>query len=178
MELKNLLTPWNWFKKEEEQTQPVRVRNLATNTDHRLSRLHYDLETLFDQVFQGFPLSLSGREQKGPVGGKLMPQVDITESQKDYTITIEIPGVKENDIDLSLLDGNLTIRGEKREEHENHDKHYHRIERSYGSFRRILSLPADADENTIKAKFADGVLRITIEKDPQAKSSMRKIAIG
>ena len=107
-----------------------------------------------------------------------MPQLDIGESQKDYTITVEIPGVQEKDIDLTLIDSTLTIRGEKRDEHENQEKHYYRIERSYGSFQRILSLPTDADENTVKAKFRDGVLTITIAKDPQAKSPVRKIAIG
>ena len=110
--------------------------------------------------------------------GLIMPQVDIGESQKDYTITVEVPGVQEKDIDLTLIDGTLTIRGEKRSEHEEKEKHYHRVERSYGSFQRILSLPNDADENTVKAKFKDGVLTITIAKDPQAKPAGRKIEIG
>jgi len=178
MELKNLLTPWNWFKKEEEQSQTVRSQSLVKTTDHPLSRLHYDLDTLFEQVFQGFPLSSSRKEQGGTWGGMLMPQVDIGESNKDYTITVEVPGVKEKDIDLTLIDGTLTIRGEKRSEQEDKDKHYHWIERSYGSFQRMLSLPTDADEKTIKAKFKDGILSITIGKDPQAKSPVRKIEIG
>ena len=109
--------------------------------------------------------------------GLIMPQVDIGESQKDYTITVEVPGVQEKDIDLTLIDGTLTIRGEKRSEHEEKEKHYHRVERSYGSFQRILSLPNDADENTVKAKFKDGVLTITIAKDPQAKPAGRKFEI-
>ena len=107
-----------------------------------------------------------------------MPQVDIGESQKDYTITVEVPGVQEKEIDLTLIDGTFTIRGEKRSEHEEKEKHYHRVERSYGSFQRILSLPTDADENSIKAKFKDGVLTIILAKDPSAKPPVRKIAIG
>jgi HSP20 family protein len=178
MELKSLLTPWNWFKKEEEQKQAGQGQNVLKTTDHPLSRLHHDLDSLFAQMFQGVP-QLSPRNGKSETwGGLLTPQVDIGESQKDYTITVEVPGVKEKDINLTLLDGTLTIRGEKRDEHEEKDKHYHRIERSYGSFQRILSLPTDADENNVKAKFKDGVLTITIAKDPQAKSPVRKIAIG
>lgn len=178
MELKNLLTPWNWFKKEEEQRQAGQAQNVLKSTDHPLSRLHHDLDTLFDQMFQGVSRLSSLNRQREMGGGLLMPQVDIGESQKDYTITVEVPGVHEKDIDLTLLDGTLTIRGEKRDEHEDKGKHYHRIERSYGSFQRILSLPTDADENTVKAKFKDGVLTITIAKDLQAKPPVRKIAIG
>ncbi len=178
MELKNLLTPWNWFKKEEEQNKVAHGKNVLNSTDHPLSRLHHDLDTLFAQMFQGFPpLSLGNGKREG-WGGLLMPQVDIGESQKDYTITVEVPGVQENDIDLTVNEGTLTIRGEKRDEHEKKDQHYHRIERSYGSFQRMLSLPTDVDENTIQAKFKDGVLTITIQKDPQAKPPVRKIAIG
>ncbi len=178
MELKNLLTPWNWFKKEEEQSHTSQGHNSLQSREHPLSRLHHDLDTLFDRAFQGFPFSPVRKQERKRWGSLLMPQVDIGESQKDYTITVEVPGVKEKDIDLTLIDGTLTIRGEKREEQEEHDKHYHRIERSYGSFQRILSLPTDADENTVKAKFSDGVLTIIIAKDPKAKPPVRKITIG
>ncbi len=177
MELKNLLTPWNWFKKEEEQKQAGQGQHGLNPTGHPLSRLHHDLDTLFEQMFQGVPQLSSLNGQRETWGGLLMPQVDIGESPKDYTITVEVPGVQEKDIDLTLIDGTLTIRGEKRDEHEEKDKHYHRIERSYGSFQRILSLPTDADEHSVKAKFKDGVLTITIAKDPQAPP-VRKIAIG
>ncbi len=178
MELKNLLTPWNWFKKEEEQQQAGPSHNGLKSNDHPLSRLHHDLDTLFDQMFQGVSRRSSLSRGRKTGGGLLMPQVDIGESQHNYTITVEVPGVQEKDIDLTLIDGTLTIRGEKRDEHEEKDKHFHRVERSYGSFQRMLSLPSDADENTVKAKFKDGVLSITIAKDPQAKPAVRKIAIG
>jgi HSP20 family protein len=178
MELRNLLTPWNWFKKEEEESQTGRSLNVGKVTDNPLSRLHHDLDTLFDQVFGQFPMRSSGIKNGRMREGLIMPQVDIGESQKDYTITVEVPGVQEKDIDLTLIDGTLTIRGEKRSEHEEKEKHYHRVERSYGSFQRILSLPTDADESTVKAKFKDGVLTITLAKDPSFKPPVRKIAIG
>lgn len=110
-------------------------------------------------------------------GGVILPHVDIAEGKKEYTITAEVPRVDEKDIDLTLDDGTLRIRGEKHYEHEDHDKQYHCIERSYGSFQRTLSLPPDADEKQIDAKFKDGVLAITIAKDLKAKSPVRRIAI-
>ncbi|MDR4483701.1 MAG: Hsp20/alpha crystallin family protein [Nitrospirales bacterium] len=177
MELKNLLTPWNWFKKEEEQSQTVRSQNVSRPTEHPLARFHRDLDQLFDNVFQGFPLSPGGRENISRWAGFILPHVDIGEDKEQYTITVEVPGVAEKDIQLTLADGTLMIQGEKRSEQEDKNKHYHRIERSYGSFQRLLSLPTDADENTVEAKFRDGVLTITIAKDPQAKSPVRHIAI-
>lgn len=177
MELKNLLTPWNWFKKEEEQSQPARSQNVSRSSDHPLARFHRDLDQLFDNVFQGFPLSPGRRENGNSWGGFILPHVDISEDKKHYTITVEVPGVAEKDIQMTLADGTLMIQGEKRSEQEDKNKHYHRVERSYGSFQRILSLPTDADENTIEAKFKNGVLTITIGKDPAAKPAVRKIAI-
>lgn len=80
MELKNLLTPWNWFKKEEEQRQAGQDQNVLKSTDHPLSRLHHDLDTLFDQMFQGVPRMSSLNRQREMGGGLLMPHVDIGES--------------------------------------------------------------------------------------------------
>jgi HSP20 family protein len=177
MELKNLLTPWNWFKKEEEQSQTVRSQNLLKATDNPLVRFHGDLDKLFENFFQGFPLLPSQRKGGGSWDGLILPQVDIGESKKNYTITVEVPGVDEKDIDLTLADGTLTIRGEKRYEQEDSDKQYHRVERSYGSFQRMLSLPTDADENRVGAKFKNGVLTITVDKNPQLTPSGKKIAI-
>lgn len=177
MELKNLLTPWNWFKKEEEHSQSARSQNVARSIDHPLARFHRDLDQLFDNVFQGFPLWAGGRENGSRENGLILPQVDIGEGDKEYIITLEVPGVAEKDIHLTLADGTLMIQGEKRSEQEDRNKHYHRIERSYGSFQRMLSLPTDADENNVEAKFKNGVLTITIAKDPAAKPAVRKIAI-
>lgn len=178
MELKQLLTPWNWFKKEEEQSRAVQGQNGMKGTDHPLGQLHRDLDKLFEDFFQGFPLSPFRRDNGNSLSRLIMPQVDIGEDKKRYTITVEVPGVQEKDIDLTVADGTLTISGEKRYEHEDRDKQYHRIERSYGSFQRMLSLPTDADESTIDARFKNGVLTITIAKDPKAKPSVRKIAIA
>lgn len=176
MELKNLLTPWNWFKKEEE-SKSVQSQVVTKTLDHPLSRLHSDIDKLFEKFFQGVPFSPFGKEDGGLGGSLILPHVDIGEGKKDYTIRVEIPGVDEKDIDLTIADGTLLIRGEKRYEKEDQDKQYHRVERSYGAFQRMISLPEDADESKVEAKFKNGLLTVTIPKNPDVKPSGRRIAI-
>ncbi|MGV7229641.1 MAG: Hsp20/alpha crystallin family protein [Nitrospirales bacterium] len=178
MELKNLLTPWNWFKKEEEQ-QVVRPQISGRNSgsSHPLMRLHNEIDQIFDQFYHGFPLFPLRWPQERSKGGVVFPQLNIVENKNAYTITVDVPGVEEKDIELTVQEGTLTIRGEKQTEKEDQDNQYHRVERSYGSFQRVLSLPADAEEDKIEAKFKNGVLTITVTKNTKMTSSGRKIAI-
>ena len=179
MELKNILTPWNWFKKEEEQ-QTVRPYNhrQETTPDHPLVRLQRDLDQLFEDVSRGFPLwGSEGRDIRGR-GGLLLPRLDIAETKNHYTITVEVPGIEEKDMDITVAEGTLTIRGEKQSATEESNQQFHRVERSYGRFQRVLSLPTDADEDSITAKFKNGVLTLTVGKNPKAVSSERKIKIA
>jgi HSP20 family protein len=176
MELKNVLTPWNWFKKEEEQTSRSQS-TLPVSREHPFGRLHQEIDQLFDNFFRGVSISPFRQMDEGWMGGLMMPKVDIAEESKHYTITLEVPGVEENDIDVSIADGTLTVRGEKRHEHVDQNKQFHRVERSYGSFQRVLSLPHDANEETIEAKFKNGILTLTVPKHPGAKPAGRKIAI-
>jgi len=178
MELKNVLTPWNWFKKEEEQTRPARSLALTPSGSNPFDRLHQDMDRLFEDFFRGFPLSPFSRGGRTGLGSLLHPQVDIAEGPKAYTITVEVPGVEEKDVALTLSEGTLTIHGEKRYEQESQDKQYHRVERSYGSFQRVISLPTDTDENEVKATFKNGVLTVTVGKMAQATSHVKKIAIN
>ena len=177
MELKQLLTPWNWFKKEQQQSLPVHHQS-GVRSDNPFEQIHHDLDQLFTQFFQGILSSPFRKDPRASWNGFIQPHVDMSEGQKHYTISVEVPGVDQKNIDLTLADGTLMIRGEKRWEHEDHDKQYHRIERSYGSFQRMLSLPKDTDEQTIDAKFRNGVLTITIAKDPEAKPLVQRIAIA
>ncbi len=109
----------------------------------------------------------------------LRPSRDIHETDQQYRITLEIPGVDEKDIQLTLDDDVLWIRGEKRQEQEQQDGQYHRIERSYGSFQRALNLPGDAHQDAIRASFKNGVLTVTIGKREHADvSTSREIAIA
>jgi len=92
----------------------------------------------------------------------LKPRLDIKERENAYHITLELPGVEEKDIQLTLEEDILWIQAEKR--HEAHEGRFHRIERSYGTFQRALNLPPNADQEEIEARFKNGVLTITIAK--------------
>ena len=118
------------------------------------------------------------------MGGVLAPRVDVAEDEKAVTLTAELPGVDEKDIDVSLVDDQLTIRGEKRSEHnekkEEEGRTLHRVERSYGAFQRTLAIPYKVDPDQVSAQFKDGVLKVTLPKPPDAVAQKqgRKIEIN
>src|SRR5438876_5688337 len=89
-----------------------------------------------------------------------VPMVDIAEDDKEYLIKAEIPEVDKKDVKVTVQDGVLTIQGERKQEKEEKDKRFHRVERSYGTFVRTFSLPEDVAEDRMKAEFKDGVLLI------------------
>ena len=94
-----------------------------------------------------------------------------------YEINIELPGVKLEDIDISMKDNSLEVRGEKRSESEEKGRNYYFSEREYGAFQRTFRLPPDADDDKIDAQFSDGVLQLRIAKKGPAKAAQKKIQI-
>lgn len=98
------------------------------------------------------------------------PRVDIAETEQHYAITADIPGVDPKDIDVTVHDGVLTIRGEKRETKENKAQNYHRTERFVGQFYRAIPLPVSVDEQAVSATSDKGVLTVTIPKKPNAQA--------
>lgn len=107
----------------------------------------------------------------------LKPSLDIAETDKAWTVSIEIPGVEEKDINLEVENRTITVSGEKKRETMEQDENWHRVERSYGSFQRVLSLPEDVDENKIDASFKNGVLTLTLPRDAKANSNRKTIKI-
>jgi HSP20 family protein len=105
------------------------------------------------------------------------PQVDVTETDKEVKVCAEIPGVDAKDIDVSVEDGTLTIKGEKKYEQEEREKGHYRMECSYGSFERAIPLPTEVDESKAKAEFKKGVLRLTLPKRPGAQPRRKKIPV-
>lgn len=93
-----------------------------------------------------------------------MPNVDVSETDDRFEIAVELPGMKKEDITVDLEKGRLTISGERKFENEEKGKNYHRVESRYGSFSRSFYLPDSINEDTINAKYEDGILSITIEK--------------
>jgi HSP20 family molecular chaperone IbpA/predicted peroxiredoxin len=101
----------------------------------------------------------------------LKPTLDLGATDKAYTVTVEIPGVDEKDIKLEIINDTLAIRGEKKQETEEKDKNFYRLERSYGSFQRVLSLPGDIDQDGVKANFKKGILRVTMPRKDVTQGS-------
>jgi HSP20 family protein len=103
-------------------------------------------------------------------GGRgVAPAVNVTENDAAYVVTAELPGCKREDVSVEIDDRTLTLRGEKRDEREEKKEKRHYVERSYGSFTRSFTLPADAKADDVKATFSEGVLTITIAKAPTSK---------
>ncbi len=110
-----------------------------------------------------------------PVAGAFQPALDVHEDPERYTVTVELPAVKKDDVTVEVHDNVLVLRGEKRSEREEEKEHARYVERRYGSFRRSFSLPADAQADRIQASFGDGVLTLTIPRSGETKP--RTIAI-
>jgi HSP20 family protein len=104
-------------------------------------------------------------------------RLDVGETDKELTLTAELPGVDEKDVELTLTDDLLTIRGEKKREQTQKNGDYHMVERSYGSFARSLRLPFAVDQDKVDARFEKGVLTVTLPKPPEVQQSTRRIAI-
>jgi HSP20 family protein len=133
--------------------------------------LQREIERLFDDFTRNLSVA-------GPQGqSTLMPRMDVSETDKQIVITTELPGLERKDVDISIEDDVLTIRGEKKVEEEKKDEkeNYHVSERSYGMFYRAIQLPPGIDPRSIQATMSKGVLKITIPKP--ARSEAQKIEV-
>lgn len=145
--------------------------------------MRHEMERLFDR-FSHFDVSPFRRLSEAehfwprPNGGALLSvDVDVSEDDKAYTITAELPGLEEKNIDVSISEDVLTLKGEKKAEKEEKGKNRYVCERSYGAFQRSFALPSDALTDKIDAKFAKGVLTITLPKNPKAEPASKKINV-
>ena len=122
-----------------------------------------EMNKLFDDFFGQRPARGEWTE------GVWSPSVDVSEDKDNVIIKAEMPGMKKEDVKISIQDNVLTLKGEKRQEKEEKDKNYHRIERSYGSFCRSFQLPTSVKTDKIKANYKDGVLNISLPKTEEVK---------
>ena len=153
---------------------PVTSRQAADFTD-QLIEPFTQLKTEVDRLFESFPFRLPSLKL-----GRFAtaPAVEMSETNKAYKITAELPGIDPDEVEVTFDDGVLRIAGEKKEEREENERGYRVSERSYGAFERAVSLPSAANPDKINAKFKNGVLTITIAKDGEEKQNVRKIKIG
>ena len=148
----------------------VPFRKHDTTIHHGLD----DFDRIFDNLFKN---ALTNMNTPAAPAGNLSLRMDVSETNQGYHIQAEIPGLEEKDIEITLKDGVLSITGEKLQEIDSDNKSFHRIERSYGHFKRNLQLPSDVDEENIEAHVKNGLLCIDIGKIKEATKQTKHIKI-
>lgn len=118
-----------------------------------------ELENRLQQIFNNWPADVEGAN-----GSEWLPAVDVAEEADRYVLTADLPGMSREDIDLSITDDVVTLKGSRKTESEEKKKGYHRIERSYGSFQRAFRIPGGVDNAKVEASFKNGVLSVSLPK--------------
>lgn len=182
------LKPWNWFKHEEGanggQQIPVSredADSMPLGRGGSLMSLHRDMDRWFEDAFKSFGMPVLQSRGGGAAGLAQLyrPQIDISGDDNCYQISLDVPGLTESDLSLEVRDDVLTIKGQKEEKSESKDKHYYRMECSYGSFQRTLALPDDANADEIKANLDKGVLKLEIPRRvAAAEQGVKRISIS
>jgi HSP20 family protein len=126
-----------------------------------MGTLRSSMDRFMDRFFADFGRPVEGDDYAGQT---FSPAVDIKETQKEYLVTAEVPGIKKEDIHIEVADNLLTLKGERKFEKEDKNESYHRVERSFGAFTRTFTLPTSVKTEAIEAKFHDGLLSVRIPK--------------
>ena len=142
-----------------------------------------DLRSAQDEMAQMSPmlapaLGLQGQPQGSDRATAWAPALDISERKDAYLVTVELPGVEADDLEITLEDGLLTIQGERHFAHDSSEQQFHRVERHYGAFRRSITLPAHVLADEVEASFQDGVLQILVPKAEEAKPKRIQVNPG
>ena len=164
------LVPWRWgsLRNVDEDRSFDAFRT-------EMDSLHRSIDRLFaDAWSSGFAPSLLSEAW---TTGKITPSLDVVDEDKAFRVTVELPGMTDKDVAVTVDDRTLTIRGEKKEEKEKKEKDVFRRERAYGSFRRTIELPGNIDAAKIEAKFKDGVLTIDLPKTKEAQERVKQIPV-
>ncbi|WP_193171182.1 Hsp20/alpha crystallin family protein [Nisaea nitritireducens] len=141
------------------------------------SAFRAEMDRMFHNFLQSPAMSMS-LPFTGMHGGLVVPTTDMKESDTQISITTELPGMGEDDVEVTVKSGTLTVKGEKTEEKRDEKDNYHLTERRYGQFQRSFKLPENIDEAKIKASFDKGVLTITMPKSKDGTHAERRIKIG
>jgi HSP20 family protein len=132
--------------------------------------LHREMNRLFDEAFRNMPVAGGA---PGGAGQLLTAHMNVSETENEIRITAELPGVNQDDVEVTLDDDVLTIRGEKKFEQSDEKENYHVVERSYGTFQRSLRLPYPTDAEQVRASFDNGVLTVILPKTGRQERSRR-----
>ena len=129
-----------------------------------------DFDRLFDGLWSG--------DGPAPREAVWRPSVDIAETDRDFVLTADLPGIAREDLDITLADGRLTIKGRRHRESESKEGSAHRVERAYGTFTRAFDLPAAVDAEAVAATYKDGVLEVTVPKAEEARPKQIEVKVG
>ena len=136
-----------------------------------------DISERFNRLFGRLPARREGGREAMTVAD-WTPTVDITEDEKEYLIKAELPEIKKEDVKVQLLDGVLTIEGERKQEKEEKGKRFHKVERSYGKFVRQFALPTEVDPAKVQAEFKEGMLNVHLPKTEAAKPKSVEVKVA
>jgi HSP20 family protein len=137
-----------------------------------LATFQNEVNRLFNSFFDT-PTHGSGNQSR-----RWIPATDLVETEGEYVLRADLPGLTEADVNIELEDNVLTVSGERNAEHEDHKEGYYRLERAFGSFSRSLTLPDGTDPEAIRASFDKGVLEVRVPKPEQRKPRKVAIAVG
>ncbi|MFV2054843.1 MAG: Hsp20/alpha crystallin family protein [Thiohalomonadales bacterium] len=182
MELQKL-NPWNWFK--HEHSIPVHKDIAAVKQGNFLKSACplTDVHKLRNELFRGFgfPGEFSSLFPSMGIDDSFMQSfsanINVACDDKLYTITLEAPGMDQEDLSIDLKDRVLVVSGNKQQKTEEKDKHFYCIERHYGAFQRVLAIPDDADVESIRASMNRGILTITISRKETSDAQVKRIDI-
>lgn len=151
------------------------LKDVSHAITDRFDRMHELFDTMFSDYFR-VPSSIRlGFGRNGD--GVLLADMDLSETDDTVAIELDVPGVKEEDLDVKLSDDAIDITGSRKSETEEKKRNFHRVERSYGQFHRRISLPCDVERDQVDAKLKNGVLTIVLPKTAQAKERERSIKV-
>jgi HSP20 family protein len=151
----------------ENERNDMQLITRRTNVWDPIQELN-ELQNRFNTLFGRTALRPKNSEESLAVAD-WAPVVDISEDDKEFVIRAELPGLKREEVKVTVEDGVLSITGERKTEKEEKNKKFHRVERSYGSFLRSFTLPEGADATKVNAEFNDGVLNVRLAKTPKAQ---------
>jgi HSP20 family protein len=169
--MKRNLIPW---KRNKENVPMQRVE------DNPFLALHQRMNGLFEDFFDDFEgaFRTPGLSPLNRTGFGGAPSLDVSETDDEVSVTADLPGLTEKDVEVTLDNDLLTIKGTRNEEREEKKRNYQVMERSYGEFQRVVPMPAGIDKDKAKATFKNGVLKLSLPKRPEAKTERRKISIS
>ena len=151
-----------------------------TPTEALRREFGWPFDRFLEDLFEGFEPEVGMPElwhEHELLEGEFMPPIDMTETPDAVVLTVEVPGMTREDLQVSIENGILTLRGEKREEERREGEQWHRYERRYGRFERNLRLPEYVDPERVEARYENGILRLQVPKTEEGKSKTRQIEI-